>query len=93
MLWGNNVLESCGTKFVWRSKWDVGGEADLSQPHANNGRFREREMEGEKGEKRALEGSCIMLRWTFTNTLLGNKCDLCIVSLVTHLARGAVTAW
>ena len=68
MLWGNNVLESCGTKFVWPSKWDVGGEADLPQPHANNVRFRKREMEGEKGEKRALEGSCIMLRWTITTT-------------------------
>lgn len=66
MLWGNNVLESCGTKFVWRSKWDVGGEADLPQPHANNGRFRAREMEGAKGEKRGLEGSCIMLRWANT---------------------------
>ena len=66
MLWGNNVLESCGTKFVWRGKWDGGREADLSQPHTNNGRVREREMEGEEGEKRALEGSRIMLRWAIT---------------------------
>ena len=63
MLWGNNVLKSCGTEFVWRSKWNIGREADLSQPHANNGRLREREMEGAKGEKSALEGFCIMSRY------------------------------
>ena len=68
MLWGNNVLESCGTEFVWCSKWDVGGEADLSQPHANDIGFREREMEGEKGKKRALKGNGIMLRWAITTT-------------------------
>ena len=68
MLRGNNVLKSCGTKFVWRSKWDIGGEADLSQPHANDAGFREREMEGEKGEKRALKGNFILLRRTFRTT-------------------------
>lgn len=37
MLRGNNGIESCGSGIVWFSKWDVGGETDLSQLYADDG--------------------------------------------------------
>lgn len=57
MLRDNHVIEFCRSGVVRFSQWDVGGEADLSQFHANDGRCREREMESEKREERPLNGS------------------------------------
>ena len=57
MLRGDNVIEFCGSDVVWSSKWDVRGEADLSQLHADGGRCREREVESEKREERSENGS------------------------------------
>ncbi len=57
MLRGDNVIEFCGSDVVWSSKWDVGGEADLSQLHSDGGRCREREVESEKREERPVNGS------------------------------------
>ena len=59
MLRGNHVIEPYRTKFVWRRQWDVGGKANLSQPHANNGRCRKREVEGEDGKKGQVDEECI----------------------------------
>lgn len=56
MLRGDNVIESCGSGVFWFSQWDVGGEADLSQPYADDGRCREREMESEAREEGPLKG-------------------------------------
>ncbi len=57
MLRGDNVVEFCGSDVVWSSEWDVGGEADLSQLHADGGRCREREVESEEREERPVNGS------------------------------------
>lgn len=56
MLRGNNVIEFCGSGIVRLSKWDVGGEADLSQLYADGGRCRERKVESEKREEGPLKG-------------------------------------
>ena len=57
MLRGDHVIEFCGSDVVWISKWDIGGEADLSQLHADDSTCREREVESEKREERPLNGS------------------------------------
>ena len=59
MLRGDHIVEFCGSDIVWGSKWDVGGEADLSQLDSDGGRCREREVESEKREERPLNGGCI----------------------------------
>lgn len=56
MFRGNHVTESGGVGVVWVSKWDIGGEADLSQPYADDGRCRERQVESEKREEGPLKG-------------------------------------
>ena len=57
MLCGNNVVEFCGSDAVWFSKWHIGGEANLSQFHADSGGSGEREVESEKREKKPLNGN------------------------------------
>ena len=56
MLRCNNGVEFCGADVVWLSKWDVGGEADISQLYADGSRDRKREVESEEREERSLIG-------------------------------------
>ena len=57
MLRGDHVIEFCGSDVVWFGKRDVGREADLSQPYADGGGYREREVESEKRAKTPLNGN------------------------------------
>lgn len=56
MLRCNNGVEFCRFDVVWLSKWDIGGEADLSQLYADGSRNRKREVESEEREERSLMG-------------------------------------
>lgn len=48
MLRSDHVIEFGGSGVVWVGKWDIGGEADLSQLYTDDGRCGEREVESEK---------------------------------------------
>lgn len=54
MLRGNNVIEFYRFGVVWFSKWDIGGEADLSKLYADDGRCRQRKVESEKRKEGPL---------------------------------------
>ena len=56
MFRGHHVIESGGAGVVRSIKWDIGGEADLPQLYADDGRCREREVESEKREEGPLKG-------------------------------------
>lgn len=77
MFRGNNVIKFCGSDVVWISKWDVGGEADLSQLHADGGRCREGEVESEKREEEPLKGYLVRVL-VRAMLIIASTCGICI---------------